>query len=353
MSFLTPIFDKFNPSVYGFRPTETKTLYGPAGEIVTLTLPTEQQRYNQLIAQGYTETQPVTSAIRTRDNNDTGATTAPSVVGTQTESAFGFGTFGQGVDWTDSEQAIKFIDGEYTPIDPKTREAVVGAGMIIGGPLALLTGAATTYDALEDISSLRASVIIAKAYGNTAAEQHAQAKLEDYLAQAPAVATGVVGDWLAKGTGKAGNLFKSLGINLSGDPEDWDNQQEELQKLRDDSKKKKPVAPEVGKTADQKVPTSTSTQPTMTTAPRRSSDNSRDPGPSGAEVARQATAAAASRVARDEGVSAPTSGGARSVSDPNADTRGTGNRETYASKVQRGGGFNKGGLASRPKKKKK
>jgi hypothetical protein len=54
----------------------------------------------------------------------------------------------------------------------------------------------------------------------------------------------------------------------------------------------------------------------------------------------------ASTVASSEGVSAPTSGGARSVSTP------TGNVETYASKVERGGGFSKGGLASRPKKKK-
>ena len=86
--------------------------------------------------------------------------------------------------------------------------------------------------------------------------------------------------------------------------------------------------------------------PTVDTAPRRESNN--DPGPSGADVAKAAAdrAAAASKVAESEGVSAPTSGGARSVSTPE------GNVETYASKVERGGGFNKGGLASRPKKKK-
>jgi hypothetical protein len=93
------------------------------------------------------------------------------------------------------------------------------------------------------------------------------------------------------------------------------------------------------------IPTPTPTPaPTVTTAPRR---ESRDPGPSGAEVAKAAAdrAAAASAVAKSEGVSAPTSGGARSVSTP------TGNVETYASKVERGGGFNKGGLAGKPKKK--
>jgi hypothetical protein len=290
------------------------------------------------------ETPIVETPVVGGDDSD-GPTIPPT--GTQTEGAFGFGTFGQGVDWTDPEQAIEFINGEYTPIDPATRKAVVGAGMIIGGPAALLSGAATTYDALEDISSLRASVIIAKAFGNTAAEQHAQAKLEDYLAQAPGVASGVFGDWLAPGTGKAENLFKTLGVNLSGNPEEWKDQQEELQKLRDDSKKKKSSTPEPTKTKKTALPPST--QPTMDTAPRRESS---DPGPSGAEVAKASAerAAAASKVARNEGVSAPTSGGARSVSAPKSETRGTGKKETYASKVERGGGFNKGGLASRPKK---
>jgi len=93
------------------------------------------------------------------------------------------------------------------------------------------------------------------------------------------------------------------------------------------------------------TPAVTTPAPTVTTAPRR---ESRDPGPSGAERAMEAARkSAAASVAKSEGVSAPTSGGARSVSTP------TGNVETYASKVQRGGGFSKGGLASKPKPKKK
>jgi len=93
------------------------------------------------------------------------------------------------------------------------------------------------------------------------------------------------------------------------------------------------------------TPAVTTPAPTVTTAPRR---ESRDSGPSGAERAMEAARkSAAASVAKSEGVSAPTSGGARSVSTP------TGNVETYASKVQRGGGFSKGGLASKPKPKKK
>jgi len=40
----------------------TVTLYGPNGEIVTLTLPTDQARYDQLISEGYTTEMPVAGA---------------------------------------------------------------------------------------------------------------------------------------------------------------------------------------------------------------------------------------------------------------------------------------------------
>ena len=84
--------------------------------------------------------------------------------------------------------------------------------------------------------------------------------------------------------------------------------------------------------------------------PKRRVSNNNDSGPSAAQIA-QRNAQAAS-VAKNEGVSAPTSGGARSVKDTKSDTKGTGNRETYASRIARGGGFNKGGLMQKNKKKK-
>ena len=84
--------------------------------------------------------------------------------------------------------------------------------------------------------------------------------------------------------------------------------------------------------------------------PKRRVSNNNDSGPSAAQIA-QRNAQAAS-VAKNEGVSAPTSGGARSVKDTKSDTKGTGNRETYASRISRGGGFNKGGLMQKNKKKK-
>ena len=91
------------------------------------------------------------------------------------------------------------------------------------------------------------------------------------------------------------------------------------------------------------TPAVTTPAPTVTTAPRRAA---RDDDYSASDMMRdmQSRQTQAASVAKSEGVSAPTSGGARSVSTP------TGNVETYASRVERGGGFNKGGLAGKPKK---
>jgi hypothetical protein len=305
------------------------------------------------------ETPVIETPVVGGDDSD-GPTPPPT--GTQTEGAFGFGTFGQGVDWTDPEQAMKFIDGEYTPIDPATRKAVVGAGMIIGGPLAFLSGAATTYDALEDISSLRASVIIAKAYGNTAAEQHAQAKLEDYLAQAPGIASGAFGNWTASGHGKAGDLFKSLGVNLSGDPEEWENQQEELQKLRDSSKEKKSVTPKPTRSDDDRPTVVPGTPPPSAAGtgggarpPRRPTGD--DPGPSGAEVAAKASqASTATPASRAKAMSAARQKGGVSASTA---AKLSGSQMKAGSGVGSGAGgsnyagpMNKGGLMLKKKKKK-
>ena len=48
----------------------TVTLYGPNGEIVTLTLPTDQARYDQLISEGYTTEMPVAAAPVVKGDDD-------------------------------------------------------------------------------------------------------------------------------------------------------------------------------------------------------------------------------------------------------------------------------------------
>lgn len=58
----------------------TVTLYGPNGEIVTLTLPTDIDRYNQLLSEGYTTEMPVAGepVVKGGDDDDDKVTTDPN-----------------------------------------------------------------------------------------------------------------------------------------------------------------------------------------------------------------------------------------------------------------------------------
>jgi hypothetical protein len=235
-------------------------------------------------------------------------------------------------------------------------------GSVIGGAFGGVSGATVGAYGVQvsNLALARAEVEIRKAMGDDAGAKALEAAIENQLKASVGLGTAdqVINDIFGSdGDLSKIQILKDAGINVDSSLRDNDlsdflknlnrADRNKLQKFTG-FKSEKPVVQKPKKEDEKETPPS-STSPTMTTAPRRSSDNSRDPGPSGAEVAR---AAAARSVARSEGVSAPTSGGARSVSAPKSETRGTGNRETYASKVQRGGGFNKGGLASRPKKKK-
>ena len=59
--------DAINTAATAFT---TVTLYGPNGEVVVLTLPTDIDRYNELIALGYTTTMPGVTTTTTTDSDD-------------------------------------------------------------------------------------------------------------------------------------------------------------------------------------------------------------------------------------------------------------------------------------------
>ena len=285
------------------------------------------------------------------DGSSSTPPTAPGTPGTPGSFDVGFKNWGAEVDWTDPESVEKFVTGQYNMPDPALRKGAGVAGLLGAGPLAAVGTVGSIFMAgqvLDTVADLRTSVMIAKAYGNTEGAAIAQAKLDAALKGAPSYVTSSFGDIVAPGTRQfAGHVSGASGLDdLPSDIDAWT--ENDFTRFQSAVGKKAPVTPEPTKTKKTALPPST--QPTMDTAPRRESGDS---GPSGAEVARAAAnrTAAASEVAKSEGVSAPTSGGARSVSAPKSETRGTGKKETYASKVERGGGFNKGGLMLKKKKK--
>ena len=295
------------------------------------------------------------------DGSSSTPPTTPGTPGTPGSFDVGFKNWGSEVDWTDPESVEKFVTGQYNMPDPALRKGAGVVGLLGAGPLAAVGTVGSIFMAgqvLDTVADLRTSVMIAKAYGNTEGAAIAQAKLDAALKGAPSYVTSSFGDIVAPGTRQfAGHVSGASGLDdLPSDIDAWtENDFTRFQSaVGSKGGKKAPVTSEPTRSDDDRPTVVPGTPPPSAAGtgggarpPRRPTGD--DPGPSGAEVAR---AAAASSVARSEGVSAPTSGGARSVSAPKSETKGTGKKETYASKVERGGGFNKGGLASRPKKKK-
>jgi len=145
--------------------TTSVTLYGPnyltdSSQVVMLTLPADQARYDQLIAQGYTTEMPV--AITSSNDNGGPPPKPPG------ESKPAYEDWLNSADFNSQAGIEKFIAGiEYDPsksnLDMQTLSATMLAGPMAG--LATAAGGALRGGGLQAISDLRAASLIAKAQG--------------------------------------------------------------------------------------------------------------------------------------------------------------------------------------------
>ena len=324
----------------------TVTLYGPNGETVTLTLPRDQVRYDQLMAQGYTTTAPTVAPTQQtiRGNDDSGRPPPPTSK-----------PWYEVTDFTSGEEGGKASAEGYFGKPTDFGAGLVGlAGAAIGGIPGAVAGKYGVQ--VSNLASARAEVVIRTAMGDTTganalqAAINAELKASSGLGLADKAIDAVFG---SDGDMKVIDALVAAGIEVDRSlrDDDLDKFMEDLRKNRSSVTKLQnkfgdktvtPTASEIKKdTKDTDVEVQ---RPTVTTAPRR---EPRDDDYSASDMMRdmQSRQTQAASVAESEGVSAPTSGGARSVSTP------TGNVETYASTVERGGGFNKGGLMQKKKKK--
>ena len=143
-------------------PTEAKTLYGPGGEVVTLTLPKDQQKYDELIAQGYTETQPVS-----KFNEDSDSTPSPTVEST---------SWYENTDWTDASKSADKYFGTGATFSSGVVGAVAGAVAGLPGMVAGKYGAQ-----VSNLAVARAEVEIRKAIGDTAGAEILQKAIDTQL----------------------------------------------------------------------------------------------------------------------------------------------------------------------------
>jgi hypothetical protein len=169
-NYTTPGFSLFQPLQPAAPPTpaqvtqtEAVTLYGPNGEIATLTLPTDQERYNALIGQGYSTQQQVSQpTVQGGDSN---------LGGPPDEQDFVFGTEDgpSGFLSQDKFDALNsdplafgqsMLDkSDYSRVAGGLGSAVLGpaGGLISGGIAAAITA--------NNVAQAKAAVEIAKSRG--------------------------------------------------------------------------------------------------------------------------------------------------------------------------------------------
>lgn len=214
-NYTTPGFSLFQPmqpaaptTPAEVPQTETVTLYGPNGEIVTLTLPTDQERYNALIGQGYSTQQQVRQpTVQGGESDSDGA--APGVAPT----APGLGADAQ---------------RDFTPLDPDEYNAFLtdplkfgsealqgkdftrlfgGAGNLILGPVGgLIGGAVGAGMTAQNVAQARAASQIAKAKGLDTTALDAQ--IQSYISGLPNLSR-VSSDLLTSGDRIAERFFQT------------------------------------------------------------------------------------------------------------------------------------------------
>ena len=150
------------------QPPKQVTLYGPNGEVENLILPADQTKYDTLIAQGYTETAPVTpmfTSSRSKDDSPEPPKPKP---------------WYETTDFTAGSAGGKASAAKYFGTEGKIGSVVGGiAGSIFGGPVG---GAIGSYGIkVSNLASARAEVTLRKAMGDTNGANALQKAIDNQL----------------------------------------------------------------------------------------------------------------------------------------------------------------------------
>ena len=150
------------------QPPKQVTLYGPNGEVENLILPADQTKYDTLIAQGYTETAPVTPVFTSsRSKDDSPEPPKPK-------------PWYETTDFTAGTAGGKASATKYFGTEGKIGSVVGGiAGSIFGGPVG---GAIGSYGIkVSNLASARAEVTLRKAMGDANGANALQKAIDNQL----------------------------------------------------------------------------------------------------------------------------------------------------------------------------
>jgi hypothetical protein len=327
------------------------TLFGPDGNIVPLLLPEEQARYDALIGEGYSEEQ----TVRTQSGNDNGG------------GGGGGGGGGAGEDadrrsWAEKNyEALStdlegFVQGRLDRVQNLGGLTAGGVrlGLAAAGPLGgALVGGASGIAQASSYADIMAASLIAEAQGKPELAAQFQSQAQE----------------LYDSMSGAGRTFVSISNLLTGTPAGYDKFESFMN--ADPSTFETPLAPAApsvqlpggnggggggggaiitpsgggGGQPPSVDPNRTSTPPStqgvMDALRNMQSDRDNDPIDDSFSRQESARQQAAQNVAASEGTTTSSGGISRT------DDAG---KETYSSKVSRGGGFQKGGLIQKPQK---
>lgn len=131
-----------------------------------------------------------------------------------------FEDWGQDLDFTNYEYMEKWAKGLSEPM--KGGKFLQGAGVLAGGPAALLLGGAPSADALKDISDLRAAQIIAEARGDTKTAEMLAGYVDERIKSSNKIVD-FLDDLVASGKQKADAYAKTLGYKDMADATSKEN----------------------------------------------------------------------------------------------------------------------------------
>ena len=168
--------------------TITKEKEGPFEPVKMINPKTNQRvtamtkgQYETYLKDGYIVDDGSLPQSQPSNNNDGGGTPPPPGGGKGT--SIGFKNWGDGIDWSDPESIMKFVDDSAAGlIDPKTGKKMAQIGVALGGPgLGTLAGVAGSVPTMQSVSDMRAAAIIARAQGKDGLAATIDGKIEDIM----------------------------------------------------------------------------------------------------------------------------------------------------------------------------
>lgn len=161
------IFTPPTPTTTTTAPSATPaTLYGPTGDVIVLMLPTDQARYNELLSQGYTtEPQEAAATMQESGGDDSGV----DVGGAEVTTGGGFSLSDENREALNNDPLSFGMEALEAgmPLGATTRQIGQVGGFLGGVPGIAIGGLAGAAMELDNVAKARAGLEVARARGLT------------------------------------------------------------------------------------------------------------------------------------------------------------------------------------------